>query len=425
MSSPAPLSRTYRPYRWWIVFVASIWMVILTFGLLALHSALISAPRQPGLPSLLVSLLTGSAAMAAIAWGGYGVVATLRLRIDLYADAIEFRGFGAPGKLRKSEIAGRRSVQKSERGAQIILIPKAAGQKKLVIYQARNFNVDSIFQDWIKAIPDLDLQDFNQSEHEIVSARDPRATPGDRLLSLKRARRTATLLSRIFVLPWSAAAIYPGLSYESIIALPQLLGSPAASAYVLLYPWLIAVVAAMPWIALAVIATNPGLYRFAARPNDAHAKLGVLVFLPGFVLGIRALDFHLLDWQPMLEYAALGGVLLAVVFARIEQTMTPRPMVVIALLLTMTGYCFGVLSETNALLDRAEPQLFTTRILDRQAKGLTLAPWGPHSRASFLTLPLKLYGARTAGDTACVTLHPGSIGFRWYSVSPSCPPTTH
>lgn len=339
--------------------------------------------------------------VAFVVLGGLLVLYMLTAKVVLYADAIELRGFLRVQKLRREDIAGRRS-QDARYVAVLVLIPKRAGMKKLKITQImqRDFLLDA----WLGTLPDLDAQELERSRSDIVANRDLGRTPEARVQRLAHARKIAMALTAAAVAISVWACFYP---------------EP--------YPIAVAALGVLPLLALALAARFAQLYQLVGWRNDARANLVVAFILPGLVLALRAiLDIRVFDWGPAWKATGIGAVALTIVIAVCDPRLRHRGGELLAVLLVSGFYIFGGIVEANALLDRSEPQVFAASVVGKRVSTgrttqyyLRLAPWGPRREEDDVTVPRALYAATAAGERVCVVFREGALQIRWFVVD-SC-----
>ena len=196
----------------------------------------------------------------------------------------------------------------------------------------------------IATLPDLDRQERDASQARLagpIAATAPARK--ERLSRLDTARQFAKVaqVATLAVSAW--AYVYPR-PYLPVIAL----------------------VALLPWCAVALVGWSRGLIRFDTTRNDVRPNIAIMLILPGVVLGVRALfDTHMLDVSSVLEYGVVVGLpLLAAVMLVNGRRDRTRAWGWGALLLALVAlpYGAGVLSLSDVLLDQQPPQVFSTQV---------------------------------------------------------------
>jgi hypothetical protein len=193
------------------------------------------------------------------------------------------------------------------------------------------------------------------------------------------------------------------------------------------YPALVALLAVCPWLAVILVFRSAGRYRILARRKDPHPGLGALVLLPGLALAILAIDYvHLIDWEPALGAAAIGGLAFTFVLAIVDPTLRERRAMLVFLLLLMGAYAYGAAVQADALLDAAPAKLIAVPVVGKwdfygryvRSSYIQLAPWGPRREVSDVSVRRVLYDFVKIGGTVCLHLRPGALWMAWYYVTP-------
>ena len=336
-----------------------------------------------------------------VIFGACVAVHALKSKVTLFADAIEVEDFLPPRRMRREEIAGRRVLQSGNAAApQLVLLPRPLGHRQLKV-PVQLIKVDSAFTAWLATVPDLDAEDVQRDEAEVAADPQFGLTPQERLDRLERARRVA----KQFNAATAAVALW-GMLYPRP------------------YEVVIAVLAAIPLVAIVVMARSHGLYRFDGRPGVSHPYLGPVVMGPGMILGLRAmLDFDLLEWRQVLGPVALVAVVLTLLLIRADSTLPRRPAMLGAALLFMIAYAYGGIVEANALLDRSPPQVFKVPVISKRVTSgehptarLLLDRWGARTFTTDVAVPRAFYDQVKPGDPVCVQLRPGALAIPWYAV---------
>ncbi|MEW5317696.1 MAG: hypothetical protein WDW38_008977, partial [Sanguina aurantia] len=175
------------------------------------------------------------------------------------------------------------------------------------------------------------------SQAQLVADRTYGATPAERLASLARAGRITKVAHVLMLVICAWGFIYP---------------RP--------YPLVLALVALLPWTAVALVSWSKGLIRFDASRNDVRPNVAALLITPGMVLMLRAVsDIHLLDVTRAIEMGFIAGLPLLAVMWLVHQQADgeSRGWGWAMLMLVMVGlpYGGGALTLADVLLDHAAP----------------------------------------------------------------------
>ncbi len=382
-------------------------LLILGFGLLLGVGGVLGAGWL-----LVDRTLTGWAAVfpaalcvALAALGGYGSLYVLQYRIVLSAEAIELFGpLRHRRGLRREDIKGRYSISSAQGISTLVFVPVDEHAKKLGIPLV--LETDEAFHRWYFEIPDVDAQEFVDSEERLARERYLDLSPDDAAARSARLRRLAT-----------------GVNSAAIVLSAGYLLSPIDPYHVLFASLL-----ALPWVAIGLVARFQPLYRFGGRSGDWHPDLSMVLITPGLILALRALStIETLTWQGPATLACMGGLVLAGAAARVDPLVRKRRWEVFLAGLITCSYGYGAGLELNSLADQSVPRVFQTVVVEKRVDGdwkwrtwyLTLKPWGPVTDHDEVSVSKTLYQQTQAGDTVCVLLRSGTLRIDWYQVA-SC-----
>jgi hypothetical protein len=329
-------------------------------------------------------------------FGVWVVQAVPKYRMVLYADRIELHELLRPRTLLRDDILGRRVEKDDDAPGNIILVPRGGGREVRI---ESSFWVDEFFWKWINTLPDLDAEELYASREEILGA--PEGTPAraERMDALDRARS----FSRIMI----GATI-------------------AAGAWAWFFPqvYSLALLACVPWLAVAIVARSEGLFRIVPAKNDAHPNMTVPFVAPGVVLVALSFGFHLLDWQPLLMFAAGTGTALWMAAAAADSGLRKNRPNLVFMLLFAAIYGYGASREANAVLDRTPATVYRPAVIGKHTSTgkhtsyyLDLGAWGPDMRMGEESVPSSLYQFMRPGDRVCVMVKQGALRAPWYTVT--------
>ena len=348
----------------------------------------------------LEAIMLAALCLAFVVLGAAIILYMLTSEVVLNADAIVSRDFLGVRKLRREDIAGRRS-QRTRSNSTLVLVPRRPGMKTLKINEL--IQSDFLLKAWFDTLPDLDAQDLAQSQAEIIANRDLGRTPEERARRLVFARKLANGLTGVSIIVCLWAFVYPK-PYELVVV----------------------VLAALPLVALVLKEKGGRLYQLVGWRNDARASVGIAFIGPSVVLAVRSLeDIKVLDWTVALAGAAVVAIAMTFVVAMSEQKLRSLGWALLAILAVCGSYAYGAIVEGNALLDKSEPQMFKTTVIGRRvSRGKTtsyhlqLAPWGPRREEDDITVSRTLYASVETGGKICVHLRDGALQIRWFAVRP-------
>ena len=361
---------------------------------------LVSIQVQHPVPMGWWLLLSG---LALVLLGIYIAMSCTMSCLVLRADSIEIRSAFGSRTLCRNEIAGRRQQPTSGKPIQVV-VPKNGRPLRLDSGYPR----DSVLNAWLDALPDLDQQERQASEAKLMADPAFGANPKERLARLAKVRQLTKAVSML-----SLAVVLWGYVYPHP------------------YPWVIGLLALLPWCAVAMVGLSRGLICFDTLRNDVRPNIAVMLISPSLVLGVRALlDINLIDAMPAIEFGLIAGLPLVLVACMVGQRDQPRAWLLPMLLLPMVAlpYGGGLLVLADVMLDHQPAQVFQTQVVRKYISTgkhpqpyLVLAPWGPQTTGDRVAVS-RAYYAHVEVDTAvCVNLHRGAVGLRWYGVQDCAP----
>jgi hypothetical protein len=346
------------------------------------------------------AILCWTVATVVVTGSLYLLVAIFQSATILTADEIERRDLLARRRMRRSDIAGYRILRPGNSFPTIKLQPRpSAGRTMTVVLYRPNRE----FWTWFEGVPDL-------AEEELKAATQAALEDSDFGASIDERRRNLNQLNRIG-------------GYGQAIGLVLLL-------WVTLAPqpyWLAILVAALaPLAALALVALTGG--RFALYSLDARPKVAFLMY-PGLGLTMRAmLDIHLYHFADVLGPGVPTAAAAVLMSWAVDRRLARRAAVLAAFSLAAIAYAYGLVAEADVLLDRTQPAAFTAAVLDKRIShgkhtsyDVTLARWGDRKGDEQVDVGPAPYRRLQVGEPACIWLHPGRLGVRWFRVD-ACPP---
>ena len=331
---------------------------------------------------------------------GVILIATiLRYRVTLRADAIVAESLFTTRTLLRSDIAGQRLLR-TQYVSTLVLVPRDSSQKKLKL--AQMFKTDAALEAWFAGIPDIDSEEFAQSQAELVVDPNLGFSSDERRQQVESAKNTVIVLN-----------VAAGISFVWGIFLPY----P--------YPLVLLLPAFLPLIAVVLLVRSNGIYQIEGRRQDARPSLALAFLLPGMVLAILALGrFHTLQWKPILYFAALLAISLTFIIVSADRGLRQRPWAILPILIFSAFYVLGLIVAADSVLDRSRPQTYQVTVIDKHISTgksttyyLHLNPWGPETRETQVTVSPSLYNSTPIGEPVCIFLYSGALRVPWYRVA--------
>jgi hypothetical protein len=300
-------------------------------------------------------------------------------------------------QVRREDLASRRTIRRPNSTAMLLLQFKDPARRpiKLPLVFAR----DTRFDAWFQSIPDLDAQAAATLEAEIRNDPVLGNTPEERVARFAQARNIARNITFVAPVLYLWSSVYP-------------------------YPYLliIGLLAVLPWLPVALMAKNPGVYQLTGAANSGRPDLAAALIAPALLFAMRALaDVHIIDWSALLPWIVGAGALLAAGIAWANRKPSRRWGSAIVILLAAGAYGFGAATSADAVLDAAAPTTYKPAVLRKHMTGgrnrsyeLTVDPWGPRSSAEDITVSPAVFNLARVGQPICVSLHPGALGSAWY-----------
>ena len=250
---------------------------------------------------------------------------------------------------------------------------------------------------WLEGLVDLDRRDL-EVEREAAEA-DPRfgATPRERRARYQRLGKIGATLQLAGFVVGFWAALWP-----EPYGLPLIL------------------VALFPFAAIFANRLSNGLLSLALtkQEGDPRPRIGVFAHCAGPALLLRtAADISLVDWRPLAEWSALGGVAFVALFAMLDER--PRPMLLVTFV-CFAAYCYGLLAEIDRRFDTAPTRAFPVTVLEKNtgddSYSVLVSGWETKPEGESLNVERAFYDRAEKGATLCIVQGKGRLGFRWYEL---------
>jgi hypothetical protein len=393
---PTLYPRTYHVAPGWTLLFLALGVPLALAGPLGVGYLLVAGSLAGWAEAFVIAVCAAPSCLAI-----YGVLYALQYRVILTADAIEVVEPFRRRQQRREEIRGRQLIYTGQGFSMLVFVPIDERTKKLKIPLV--LRTDDAFVVWYSEMPDVDRQEFAQSEAELAQ-RYLDLSPEEQARRTKRLRHLATGVNAAAIALAVGALMLPSDPYHLVFA----------------------GLVALPWVAIGMVAVFQPLYRFGARGGDQHPDLTMALITSGFILMLRALStLETLDWRAPVMLACAGGLALGGAAAGVDPWFRKRRWEVLLLGLLTCSYGYGAGLELNALADQSVPRVFPTKVLEKRVSEdakwttwyLTLKPWGPVAEADEVSVSKALYELMRPGDTVCVLLRSGALRIEWYQVA--------
>lgn len=330
--------------------------------------------------------------------GLFWLIAALRTRLVLYDERIEYRGFLTTRTVHDADIVQTFEYESSFHSIGLKL--KSGKSVRIV-----NFgDYDAAFNAWITTFPNREREEKGRQLQRRV------ANPAFGGNEAESVRTYNTDFNRLKWLEWpiKLIAIW-GMVYP--------------------FPYQICMAILMTLPVLAFVMVIASRKKWSMHFNDMqNIGVGELVALgPAAILGLRGfVDNHTIDWITPLEWgAAVGLGLMAFVFA-IERRFTWSTMASVSVIYFC--YAWGSLLYVNGQFSPDEHEAVAVTVLavdnDSKMPQLTVTRWGDRHDGNQVRVGHRLAANVHKGDTVCVYIYPGALGWTFYDVG-RCPSTAH
>ena len=333
-------------------------------------------------------------ALLPLALGPWLLATAFRSRLVIDGSRIEVRGAVREQSAELSEVEGYRTI--STRNGSYWRLQLKEGRGSITIQKW--FECDEL-RAWFQQLTDLDERDRKALLDKIEQSQELGATAEDRLAALKRAKQWNIGLSAVAI----AAALVFGLGGDQLRV-------PAAI-----------VLAVVPVALIYLVHSEPLLYAIFKPKRDPRTDLGIAFLASGMGLIFGNRGVHFIEWQSLMEYAALVAVLCC---AGIFSSARRNPQfwgAMIGMLFFAGAYGWGVAAAANTALDHSTPANYTATVESKHvSRGrsttyyLDLSPWGPMQGRNDVSVSGTTYENTSIGDQVCLEVRPGVLHVQWY-----------
>jgi hypothetical protein len=291
-------------------------------------------------------------------------------------------------------------------------VPKDTSEQPLTF--PFNMNTDEVFDHWLASLPDIDKRE-QAAVDELLT--DPAYGESKE----KHAARLAI-----------ARAVSNAVNIAAVVIC---IGAVMFLRLFAPHPAIIAVIAALPLMALMAIIMSKGLYysgqlQANLRNNSFHfdhfakdrlPNLNVVIIAPSVFMLFLGLRYGpaILDWE-LAALVLLGIGFVVGLFLWWLRTQTPVLPAVIFIFAVF--WSSGLVLNCNYICDTSVPSVYRTKITSKQGGTaiwtpkyyINISPWGPQTKAQEISVTREAYGSYSIGEEVCIHLHPGALGVPWY-----------
>ncbi|MFD2512635.1 hypothetical protein ACFSRY_02040 [Pontibacter locisalis] len=388
--------KVYKTAKGWAIFT-----YIVAPLLIALFSGLLVMPFIPGteLPLSIYWILT-PVSLGMLALLIVGVLDTIKGRFVIDKDRVFVKTTLTNRQLMLDEIKGYRVDNN------YIFIESAVPGKKRIKISAYLGKTDEILEWLSSSYPDLNLQNMEQEEQEILNNEELGWTYEQREEKLKKARKTAKVLSWIGGLVGAWTLFWP---------------SP--------YEYAIVASVVVPVIAIIIAKTSGGLIRFDEKKNSAYPTVFWGIFSPSMAVSLRALlDFNIFNHDNVWLLAALISVTFIVVLIvgskEFDFKSAKGFLAVAGISLTIFAYSYGTAIVINCLNDSSTPEIYSSKVLNKRISSgkstsyyIELTPWGSQKEADEVSVTKEFYEQINKGDAVSIYFMKGYMEIPWFIVT--------
>ena len=370
------------PIKLLVVAIAIVFVSLCALGVL--HLGLTSYHDVYGIAALL-------------AGGAMGVdflLVTLRRRLCIYPERFEYRWELGEFSGQRDQIRGYRVLTSRYTGSRLRFYLNFPDNRSFIVRDDRS---NPFFSGWMDAIPDLDQQE--QEAYQAALLENPvfGTDKKTRIDSLRKQKKALTVLNCLGCLLAAWLYFYPGAA--SLLACIS-------------YP-----------LAMLVVAMfSGGRYASMWDYNNPKLKLTFAIFVPALMLGLRAfIDTTILDKAEAILPAGLVALGMLLLLMLIDQRPQTRILALFGVLLWIGAW--GGLLAYNKIKDSSTAEIFRTVISSKKirhgSKGgefyeLEVASIQVAGVPDELDTNASFYAQSYEGETLCLNLHSGSLGYRWY-----------
>ncbi len=320
---------------------------------------------------------------------GLAVFLTLRGRLILHENRLEYRAFFTSRTVRRDEIR-RTSRLRQTYGLWGLTLELSYGRKTRISDFGR---MDQIFARWFDAFPNAEAEAEAAAADALLANSAFGGDEDTRRAAIVRDAGWITWLGR---LGWAAGVwgfVYP---HPYSICLFTLLALPAA--------------------AFVLVLLSRGRWTLA-EASEGRLSLAGMAALPAMMVGLRELlDDGLVDWRVGALAGGIAGLVLFLPVLAVERRLKPGVWLVVVAACLLYGW--GGLLFLNRHFDTAPGKVYPVRVLDKstdkEADPLTVTTWATRPSGNEIRVDHVFARKVKLGDTICVFAYPGALRIPWY-----------
>jgi len=194
------------------------------------------------------------------------------------------------------------------------------------------------------------------------------------------------------------------------------------------YEYAIIACISLPLIGLLALKFWKGLIRIDVEKGSIYPSIPFCIAFPGVLLSLRAmLDFSIEDYSNIWILAITIAVVFTslLIFKNKELSLKTGKsyFTILGFLIFTFAYGYGAIVTTNCAFDKSIPQVFSTKIVDKQISGgryktydLYLSPWGTKTEIEKVSIDIDMYRHLNNGDEVSIYQLKGRFDIPWLEV---------
>ena len=185
---------------------------------------------------------------------------------------------------------------------------------------------------------------------------------------------------------------------------------------------LAAVMLVIPLVVLGVVLAAPA--SFETGTGKGRILNGSLMLPFAALLIVNTYDAQINPWWPLIPGAFAGVAVMIAAWKVKDQPGVTNPWTVLIFLsLCAAAYGYGAVAVADIHFDSAAGTILRVPVLGKHeyhsrrsdTYHLDLPAWGPRNGPNTVEVSSSTYETLNAGDTVCITLHPGALSLPWFT----------